>query len=100
MAEYIDKAEAIAAIDEFIENIPNKGKVNSIILSDDLVIAKQIISDQPAADVVEVVRCKDCYYWAKATVNKRGFLICPASYMEITEDYYCSYGERRKEDKH
>lgn len=46
---------------------------------------------------VEVVRCKDCTYWNEAKVNSKGFLICHASGMEITEMDYCSYGERREE---
>lgn len=45
-------------------------------------------------DVVEVVRCKDCQYYQDAKINKKGFLICPASGMEITETDYCSYGAR------
>lgn len=38
-------------------------------------------------------RCKDCAYKQKATVNDKGFLICPASGMEITDDDFCSYFE-------
>ena len=45
-------------------------------------------------DVVEVVRCKDCQYYQDAKINKKGFLICPASGMEITETDYCIYGAR------
>lgn len=55
----------------------------------------------PVAEVAEVVRCKDCRYYLTAKVNKKGFLICPASGMEITETDYCSYGARMdKEDEH
>ena len=43
----------------------------------------------------EVVRCCQCTYWENAKANKKGFLICPASGMEITEDDFCSYGERK-----
>lgn len=50
------------------------------------------------ADVVEVVRCRDCTYFDKAIVTKKGFVICPASGMEITDDDFCSYGERRESD--
>lgn len=50
----------------------------------------------PTIDAVSVVRCKDCSYWKVAKVNAKGFLICPASGMEITEDDYCSYGERKE----
>ena len=45
-------------------------------------------------DTETVVRCKDCKYFQTAKVNSKGFLICPASGMEITETDYCSYGER------
>ena len=47
--------------------------------------------------VVKLVCCEDCEYWPKATVNKKGYLICPASGMEITYRDFCSYGERREE---
>lgn len=53
-----------------------------------------IVLKEPAADVAEVVRCKDCRYYQDARINKKGFLICPASGMEITETDYCSYGVR------
>ena len=48
----------------------------------------------PAVNAVEVVFCKDCIYQKDAKVNCKGFIICPASNMEITDDDYCSYGER------
>ena len=46
-------------------------------------------------DAVPVVRCKDCVYKASAEVID-GFLICPASGMEICDDHFCSYGERKE----
>ena len=54
------------------------------------------ISNMPTIDAVPVVRCKECWYYQNAKLNKKGFLICPASGMEITEDDYCSYGERKE----
>ena len=51
----------------------------------------------PAADVAEVVRCKDCEYLVNTTINANGFLICDISDMEIAPDDFCSYGERREE---
>ena len=56
-------------------------------------ICMQEINSIPAADVAPVVRCKDCEYKERATVNRKGFLICPASGMEITPGDFCSYGE-------
>lgn len=58
-----------------------------------------VIDAVPAADVVPVVHCRDCKYKAQAKVNKKGFLICPASGMEITDDDFCSYGERRESEE-
>lgn len=49
-------------------------------------------------DAVPVVRCKNCQYRDEAKVNKKGFLICPASGMEIMDDDFCSYGERRDDN--
>ena len=43
------------------------------------------INDAPTVDAVPVVRCKDCVHWREAVTNDKGFLICPASGMEITE---------------
>ena len=54
------------------------------------------ISQTPSADVAPVIRCEECRYYQNAKLNKKGFLICPASGMEITEDDYCSYGERKE----
>lgn len=62
---------------------------------------RKIVAELPTADVVEVTFCKDCRYYQDAKVNEKGFLICPASGMEITETDYCSYGSRMdKEDEH
>ena len=57
----------------------------------------QYIEILPAADVAEVVRCKDCEYLVNTTINANGFLICDISDMEIAPDDFCSYGERREE---
>lgn len=53
-----------------------------------------MVENLPTADVQEVVRCKDCSYFCKATVNKKGFLICPTSGMDITNNDFCSYGAK------
>ncbi len=53
---------------------------------------------QRNTDAVPVVRCKDCVYKASAEVID-GFLICPASGMEICDDDFCSYGERKESNE-
>ena len=59
-------------------------------------ICTQEINSIPAADVVPVVRCKDCKYLVNATVNANGFLICDVNDMEIAPDDFCSYGEPKE----
>lgn len=53
---------------------------------------KTLLLRQPAADVAEVVRCKDCKHLVNATINANGFLICDISDMEIAPDDFCSRG--------
>lgn len=61
--------------------------------SGDYAAAFAEIRKLPAADVVPVVRCKDCKHFVNATINANGFLICDISDMEIAPDDFCSYGE-------
>ena len=92
MSEYIERE----AVHELVKNLPkhqmfNYDRTKSIcgINPDDVNFGVDKIS---AADVAPVVRCKDCRYYQDAKTNPKGFLICPASRMEITEMDYCSYG--------
>ena len=86
MAEYIERGFALDVVKR---------------TSGDYAAAFAEIAHAPTADVVEVTFCKNCRYYQDAKVNEKGFLICPASGMEITKTDYCSYGERMdKEDEH
>ena len=58
---------------------------------------KSILFGLKAAEVMEVTFCKDCRYYQVGKVNEKGFLICPASGMEITETDFCSYGQPKIE---
>ena len=54
-----------------------------------------VIGDIPAADVVEVVRCRECMYWER---GKDYCAYCNHWAGMLTEtdaDNFCSYGERR-----
>lgn len=64
---------------------------------DRLAAIEDILGDEYELDAVAwVVRCKNCRYYRDAKINEKGFLICPASGMEITENDFCSYGESPK----
>lgn len=51
------------------------------------------IDAMPIVPAKPIGRCKDCANKEKATVNAKGFLVCPASGMEITDNDFCSYFE-------
>ena len=66
--------------------------------NDAIMRVRSMVSTATAVgDVVSVVRCQYCIYFAEAKFNEKGFLICTASGMEITGMDYCSYGERRED---
>lgn len=51
-----------------------------------------VIKNMPSADVVEVVRCKDCVYWDEHERCDFWSSIMSPQYPEKND--YCSYGER------
>ena len=58
--------------------------------------AVDIIKRQPIADVVEVVRCKDCKYSIKDTFKRT---MCNRAFtmFEVQQNDFCSYGERKED---
>lgn len=49
------------------------------------------LSDWDTRAATPVGSCKDCAEKEKSTVNKKGYLICPASGMDITDYDFCSW---------
>ena len=91
--DYIRRDDAVKIAEKY-------GLANGSVLGRHTGLADCIardISELPAADVAEVVRCKDCEHLVNTTINANGFLICDISDMEIAPDDFCSYGERREE---
>ena len=86
--EYISREAMIEHLDRC------KQSEDATTLTAAVITALQcFVQNQPAADVVPVVRCRACKYIVDATINANGFLICDISDMEITPDDFCSYGE-------
>ncbi len=50
------------------------------------------IEEQPTADVVEVVRCGDCKYYAPVNNGDHGYCGTPLG-REVYPEDYCSSGE-------
>ena len=85
MAEYINRAELIENLNKFAPE-----HYNALI--------NQLITKQPAADVVEVVRCKDCkhatfYSFKNDACYKK--IICEYEIGTDDENFSCIYGEAR-----
>jgi hypothetical protein len=81
----------------------NREKAKVYLIGDYAYAAAKVIDEVPSADVVEVVRCKDCKYFkpnAIIGVIECGTCIRVSSFepLELTnriESDFCSYGERR-----
>lgn len=84
--EYIERMKVISVIKGYeIENCPEKRAIVQDITDDVMKI--------PAADVVEVVRCKDCKWWHTGGCAFRKD--CTADLPSA--DDFCSHGERKEQ---
>lgn len=87
MSEYIKREDAEQAIRIALR--PLELLLPTVIHTEN--IAEYIMKDVPSADVVEVVRCKDCKWWNGDECTGRDIFV-------VDDDEYCSYGERRDAD--
>lgn len=96
MAEYIDREKVIEEIYSWLDS------VGSIIIGKGLSSYGELIGcmqDVPAADVVEVVRCKDCFFYQKDKELAKANYLDPEKYCallicEIDKNGFCSYGKK------
>lgn len=104
MPEYIDK-------DKLLNDIECIDISDCTDIDDIFTEVERTIDEQPAADVAEVVRCRDCKFYNKKTgfclnhsyfKDSDGMSCSPADSPDFTffnEDDFCSYGERMDGDK-
>lgn len=96
MAEYIDREKVIEEIYSWLDS------VGSIIIGKGLSSYGELIGcmqDVPTADVVEVVRCKDCFFYQKDKELAKANYLDPEKYCallicEIDKNGFCSYGKK------
>ena len=62
--------------------------------------ARIMLDAVPSADVVEVVRCKDCKHHEELLNNNDGNVLCWVHGLDVIVDRngYCNYGEREEQD--
>lgn len=87
--EYIERE---AALDAITYN-PIVKSTEPDIIDLTLALARKHIRKVPAADVVEVVRCKDCTY-RDGKEDLCGNIYCRLHDGRFDKDGYCSYGKR------
>ena len=98
MAEYKDVELLKKQIADFKRAVNSVKPMNSDYLTgyiSALSVVEGAIAEQPAADVVEVVRCKDCKY--RKTEDCAMFYECDCGEEHTWENDndFCSYGERK-----
>lgn len=83
MAEYIDREKLL---DDLLAAAKHGGMGEIIAQT-----LMRYVKRQPAADVAQVVRCRDCKFnsGAKKCLNPDSFFVVPS------DDDFCSYGELR-----
>ena len=101
MAEYIEREAFIQDIQTEIINLSMDGMKGTRMPHDELYSFIDRIKEQPAADVVPVVRCKDCKYFTKGPyVFDNSKCWCACWYDSVKDDDFCSYGAKKDlEDK-
>lgn len=91
MSEYIkreDVIDAVERVDDAYLKLKGAPMLGACTLLDE-------INDIPSANVIEVVRCKDCKYWLKNNHDKP---LCTCIDRVTYGTDYCSYGEEQEHE--
>lgn len=96
--EYIDREAVLTVLKAVFDKTDPVGEEQFGVLK-----AHRIVREAPAADVVEVVRCKNCKYaYINSFSAASGVVLCKKLSNEAEtairqQDEYCSHGERKEE---
>ena len=95
MAEYIDRVALLKTIFPYDAADKSKFAINAKVV-------EKAIKGASTADVVEVVRCKDCKHFHEYKIKGgiAGWGKCEAIAMDIDlmANDYCCYGERKEQE--
>lgn len=98
MAEYIERDKLYKHFEKSvtIHEATINGSTYPVYLTDHVL---HEIRNAPAADVVEVVRCKDCKYWGGVVFGYRCRKLSGMNtQIQTSENDFCSYGERKSDN--
>lgn len=97
---YIDKEKFYKDMLERFDCVPMLTDHSSALNHD--ILLDEALNMQSTADVVEVVRCKDCIYRKIHTCAITGIetLFCDYGQKPVAVEptHYCSYGERKTDN--
>ena len=109
MAEYIKREDLIRRFELSIKSWSSDCNSNAPVMVRAYKEVVHRIENIPAADVVEVVRCKDCKFSRQLNEQEQhtfvdGVLMCESYEMNdipcaVYPEDYCSYGERKCESE-
>ena len=103
MARYVDADLLYKEVTEKFRDINAGGYPFNLVVCD----MARLVEKAPTADVVEVVRCKDCKYRETfacpvyreefATWEEDGYIEHEVLiFDDSTDDFFCSYGKRKE----
>lgn len=93
MKEYIEREAAVSELNRIEKLYQNTYMSN--VRAEMASYCCQVIKHIPAADVVEVVRCKDCKAYGEMLPGKDSRMICHKWALNFEPNHYCSYGARK-----
>ena len=94
IARYIDAEAVKIKVQRYL--IPNTNDDGTVSVEDAERWFLRLLEETPTADVVEVVRCKDCRHGSKCT---DGYYTCRGGHrLAHDEDDFCSYGEGKSDE--
>ena len=93
MAEYIEREALLANFGEEPEVWYDED--HEIQARNDWHMYKNMVEAQPVADVVKVVRCKDCVI-AEPSVFGDNWRFCINNDQHHQEDHFCGYGTKSR----
>ena len=91
MKKYLEAGELIEELDEarFGWQGINADR------ADELASVIQLIEETPGADVVEVVRCRDCKFMCRSEYNLPVCGLHTETDIFVNQGHYCSRGRRK-----
>ena len=93
MARYIDADAVKLKVQRYL--IPNTNDDGTVSVEDAERWFLKLLEETPTAEVVEVVRCKDCKF--VSFVQPDGTIHCDAKMLTFHKPMdFCSYGERKE----